>query len=82
MPAADQGEAWDHQVDFLVVGSGGGGLTAALTADAHGLDTLIIEKAGAGGNPVSEKHPDRTARPETRKAWPVRASRRSTSTRS
>ena len=49
MPAADQGEAWDHQVDFLVVGSGCGGLTAALTADAHGLDTLIIEKAAVYG---------------------------------
>jgi len=49
MPAADQGEAWNHQVDFLVVGSGCGGLTAALTADAHGLDTLIIEKAGVYG---------------------------------
>lgn len=49
MLAADQGEAWDHQVDFLVVGSGCGGLTAALTADAHGLDTLIIEKAGVYG---------------------------------
>jgi 3-oxosteroid 1-dehydrogenase len=46
MPAAD---AWDHQVDFLVVGSGCGGLTAALTADAHGLDTLIIEKATVYG---------------------------------
>jgi 3-oxosteroid 1-dehydrogenase len=49
MPAAYQGEAWNHQVDFLVVGSGCGGLTAALTADAHGLDTLIIEKAGVYG---------------------------------
>ena len=49
MPAADQGEAWNHQVDFLVVGSGCGGLTAALTADAHRLDTLIIEKAGVYG---------------------------------
>jgi 3-oxosteroid 1-dehydrogenase len=49
MPAADQEEAWDHQVDFLVVGSGCGGLTAALTADADGLDTLIIEKAGVYG---------------------------------
>jgi 3-oxosteroid 1-dehydrogenase len=49
MPAADQDEAWDHQVDFLVVGSGCGGLTAALTADANGLDTLIIEKAGVYG---------------------------------
>ena len=49
MPAADQGEAWDHQVDFLVVGTGCGGFTAALTAAAHGLNTLIIEKAGVYG---------------------------------
>jgi 3-oxosteroid 1-dehydrogenase len=49
MPAADQGEAWDHQVDFLVVGSGCGALTAALTADSHGLNTLIIEKGGVYG---------------------------------
>jgi 3-oxosteroid 1-dehydrogenase len=42
-------DVWDHQVDFLVVGSGCGGLTAALTADARGLDTLIIEKAGVYG---------------------------------
>jgi 3-oxosteroid 1-dehydrogenase len=49
MPAADQGAVWDYQVDFLVVGSGCGGLTAALTAHAHGLDTLIIEKAGVYG---------------------------------
>lgn len=49
MPAADQGEAWDHQVDFVVVGSGCGGFTAALTAQASGLDTVIIEKAGVYG---------------------------------
>jgi 3-oxosteroid 1-dehydrogenase len=49
MPAADQGEAWSHQVDFVVVGSGCGGLTAALTANAIGLDTLVVEKAGVYG---------------------------------
>ncbi|MGB7164368.1 MAG: FAD-binding protein [Mycobacterium sp.] len=49
MPAADQGDAWDHQVDFLVVGSGCGGFTGALTARGHGLNTLIIEKAGVYG---------------------------------
>jgi 3-oxosteroid 1-dehydrogenase len=49
MPAADQDDDWDHQVDFLVVGSGCGGLTAALTAHAHALDTLIIEKAPVYG---------------------------------
>ncbi|MFZ0834471.1 MAG: FAD-binding protein [Mycobacterium sp.] len=39
------GEAFDHVVDVLVVGSGGGGMTAALAADAAGLDTLVVEKA-------------------------------------
>lgn len=40
---------WDHEVDFLVVGSGGGGMTAALTAQHHGLNTLVIEKAATYG---------------------------------
>lgn len=38
-------EVFDHTVDVLIVGSGGGGMTAALAADAFGLDTLIVEKA-------------------------------------
>src|SRR5690242_18482872 len=38
-------EAFDHTTDVLVVGSGGGGMTAALTADAAGLDTLVVEKS-------------------------------------
>jgi succinate dehydrogenase/fumarate reductase flavoprotein subunit len=38
-----------HTVDVLVVGSGGGGMTAALTANAAGLDTLLIEKASYFG---------------------------------
>ncbi len=37
--------SFDHEVDVLVVGSGGGGMTAALKADAEGLDTLIVEKS-------------------------------------
>ncbi len=36
---------YDHTVDVLVVGSGGGGMTAALKADAAGLSTLIVEKS-------------------------------------
>ena len=36
---------FDRVVDVLVVGSGGGGMTAALAADASGMDTLVIEKA-------------------------------------
>lgn len=40
---------WDHEVDFLAIGSGGGGMTAALTAHEYGLDTLVIEKADVYG---------------------------------
>ena len=36
---------FDKTVDLLVVGSGGGGMTAALTGDAAGLDTLVVEKS-------------------------------------
>ncbi len=36
---------FDCVVDVLVVGSGGGGMTAALVADASGLDTLVVEKS-------------------------------------
>jgi 3-oxosteroid 1-dehydrogenase len=42
-------DAYDHVVDVLVVGSGGGGMTAALTADAAGLQTLVVEKAAFFG---------------------------------
>jgi 3-oxosteroid 1-dehydrogenase len=38
-------DSFDHVVDVLVVGSGGGGMTAALAAHASGLDTLVVEKA-------------------------------------
>ena len=40
---------WDHEVDFLVVGSGGGGMAAAITAKHNGLDTLVIEKSATFG---------------------------------
>lgn len=43
MTSTQQG--WDHEVDFLVVGSGGGGMTAALAAHDAGLSTLVVEKA-------------------------------------
>ena len=43
------GDGFDHVVDVLIVGSGGGGMTAALTAAASGLDTLVIEKSGSFG---------------------------------
>ncbi|MFB6783668.1 FAD-binding protein [Streptomyces sp. NPDC056352] len=36
--------SWDHEFDFVVVGSGGGGMAAALTAEDSGLSTVVIEK--------------------------------------
>ncbi len=36
---------WDKEVDVLIIGSGGGGMTAALTAHKENLSTLIIEKS-------------------------------------
>jgi 3-oxosteroid 1-dehydrogenase len=40
---------FDHVVDVLVVGSGGGGMTAALVAHACGLETLVVEKSSYFG---------------------------------
>lgn len=35
---------WDFETDLLVVGSGGGGMTAALVGKLEGLDALVLEK--------------------------------------
>ncbi|WP_156750232.1 FAD-binding protein [Mycobacterium sp. E2479] len=40
---------FDHVVDVLIVGSGGGGMTAALTAQAGGLEPLVVEKSSYFG---------------------------------
>lgn len=43
--------AWDETVDFVIVGSGGGGMVAALTAQAAGASALVLEKqAKVGGS--------------------------------
>ena len=42
-------DGFDHVVDVLIVGSGGGGMTAALAAHASGLDALVVEKSSHFG---------------------------------
>lgn len=42
-------EQWDHSYDVVIVGSGAGGLTAALTAQAKGLSALVVEKSDTYG---------------------------------
>ncbi len=39
------GTGWDETYDVIVIGSGGGGLTAAYTAGSAGLRTLVLEKS-------------------------------------
>ena len=41
--------AWDMAVDVLVVGAGGAGMVAALTAHDRGAQTLLVEKAPVFG---------------------------------
>ncbi len=42
-------DAWDHQFDVVVVGSGAGGMTAALCAQSLGLSALLVEKSDRYG---------------------------------
>ncbi|MED5261343.1 MAG: FAD-binding protein [Myxococcota bacterium] len=49
---AESGSAtgnWDHEVDVLVVGTGAGGMTAALKVHDEGGDVLLIEKTDQYG---------------------------------
>jgi 3-oxosteroid 1-dehydrogenase len=41
--------SWDRSVDLVIVGSGGGGLVAALAAIDAGLEPLVLEKQGVVG---------------------------------
>ncbi|HSW11808.1 MAG TPA: FAD-dependent oxidoreductase [Solimonas sp.] len=40
---------FDQQFDVVVIGSGGGGMTAALCAQGHGLSSVVLEKSDKYG---------------------------------
>ncbi len=40
---------WHAQADVISIGSGGGGLCAAITAHAHGASALVLERADQVG---------------------------------
>jgi len=42
-------QGWDETFDLIVLGSGVGGMTAALVAAAEGLSALVLEKSGRVG---------------------------------
>jgi 3-oxosteroid 1-dehydrogenase len=42
-------EKWDMEADLVAVGSGIGGLSAAITAHEHGASTLVLERSGQVG---------------------------------
>ena len=45
---------WDQVTDVIVVGTGIGGATAALTAKDNGDDVIIVDKAGFFGGTSSK----------------------------
>jgi 3-oxosteroid 1-dehydrogenase len=40
---------WDLEADVVAIGSGGGGLTAAITAHDHGSSALVLERSDQVG---------------------------------
>ncbi len=45
MTKTETGETWDEDYDFVVLGAGAGGMSAALVAAIEGMRTLLIEKS-------------------------------------
>ncbi len=42
-------DRWDMEADLIAIGSGGGGLAAAITAQDHGLSAMVLERSDEVG---------------------------------
>ena len=51
---SDDGLVWDYETEFLIIGAGGSGLSAALEASLHGIEdiTLLEKTAEIGGQMI------------------------------
>ena len=61
---------WDDTVDFVTVGSGGGGMAAALTAADSGASVLVLEKQDRIGGSTCDVRRDRLGSQQSRDAGP------------
>ena len=53
-------EAWDEEADLVAIGSGIGGLSAAITAHDRGGSAMVLEKSGqVGGGTAPSQGPGR-----------------------
>lgn len=67
----DKKEAMVFDTDVLVIGGGGAGLSAAISAAQEGVKVILIEKTGAlGGNTVRAGGPFNAVDPDRQKALP------------
>ena len=46
---SDLPDKWDLEADVVCIGSGGGGLCAAITAHDHGASAMVLERSGMVG---------------------------------
>lgn len=54
--AAAVPDSWDEEADYVVVGTGGGGLAAATLLSQEGNSVIVLEKDGAPGGATKEAH--------------------------
>ena len=73
-PQADLPAKWDREADVVILGYGGAGASAAITAKDAGADVVIFEKTvqGGGNNSRFLRRHDDPEQPRTRYYLPCK----------